>query len=156
MYFRGAVPSQIAAKFDVEYSTVKRFLDRHAEEITKLNAEATAQLDALVIADKVERISALNEIWLKHRELVQTRAADKRYKEPGYSTGLMTHSLKAVGSGPFAEIVDEYKYDAAVVSAITDIQRKAAEELGQLPKSEQTINVGVFVRQVAGYEGEIG
>ena len=46
----------------------------------------------------------------------------------------MVHTLKMIGSGKSATVVDEYSVDTAVLAARRAVERAAAEELAQLQR----------------------
>lgn len=78
------------------------------------------------------RVAALNRRWRKLERIIEARAAAPEMQEvPGGDTGLLAHTIKSIGSGPTAERVDEYNLDAALLSAMLNLEQQAAKELGQ-------------------------
>ncbi len=131
----GSTPAEVATRFKVARSTVTRFIRRYQDTIEALERELHRQVTDFAIASVVNRIEALDDRWKRAQELMAIRAADQRYAfEPGYSTGLMVHKLKAVGSGAGFAYVDEFAVDVALLAEVRAIERAAAEQLAQLPK----------------------
>lgn len=121
------------ARTEVKRQAVSAFRKRHKAELTQVIEEAERETKNYAIARLVDQIAGLDEDWLALGEVQKARAADKRYaSEPGYSTGRMVHSQKTLGGGEFAEIVDEYKVDTAVIAERRNLVMAAAELMGQL------------------------
>lgn len=141
MHVRGALPSQIAKHFEVDYSAVRAFLQRHQDEIEKLQDQLADALNNLWITDKRERVAVYQDM------------ADgvMRWVDKNGIT-IKTYRYNALGL-PYE--YDE-RFDPQPANALQKVMRATAEELGQLPKEQTQVNVGVFIRQVAGFDGEIG
>lgn len=78
------------------------------------------------------RISALEDIWHRMRQVIAERAEDPDMQSvPGGKTGVLVMTYKTVGVGPTAQIKKEYAFDRALVQELRDHSRQAAEELGQ-------------------------
>lgn len=134
----GKTQYEVAKHFSVHYSSVMRFVDRHAQEIEELRARIAKEAEEYTIAAKVNRIAALDDRWQRMKRLIDARAQDDRYSnEPGYETGLMFHQLKAVGRGDDFQLVDLYVTDAGLLAEMRATERAAADELGQMPKGEE-------------------
>ena len=106
------------------------------------------------IAVKVNRIQDAQQDYDRLGAVIDARAADMRYDEPGYSTGLMSHKLRQVGAGKSAVIVDEYEVDTVLVAERRTLRRAVAEELAQLPRPD--VHVGdknVFILEVVAPSG---
>lgn len=50
---------------------------------------------------------------------------------PGASTGLLVKTLRSVGSGPMAQVVDEWQLDRPVLRELAELEQQAAREAGQ-------------------------
>ena len=152
----GKGPSEVARlistpRHSITHQAVSQFRKRHAAQLAPLVAAVEQQITDYAIAQKINRIAALNEDWQRLGDVIEARAGDARYDEPGYATGLMAHSLKSVGGGVLAMVVDEFKVDTAVIAERRALARAASEELGQLPRPE--IHIGdknTFILEVRG------
>lgn len=111
-----------------------RFVDRHAEELAVEQAKVDRAVVDVALRDKERRIREADADYWRLQDVIDARAGDTRYDEPGYSTGTMVHQVKSIGSGPFAHEVDEYKVDTAVIDARRALRREVAEELGQIER----------------------
>lgn len=57
------------------------------------------------------------------------------YTQPGTSTGLLTKTLKSIGAGLGARLIEEWSVDTSILNEMRLIERRAAEEAGQLLES---------------------
>lgn len=144
-YVDGFTWTALCEKYDCARPSLWEFLDKHETEIEEMRAKVRKAVEDYTIAHKVNRIAALDEDWRKLGQIMEERAADTRYDEPGYSTGRMVHTIKMIGSGDNAIPVDEYKVDTGTIALRAELARKAAEELGDLPKSDSGSGSNTFV-----------
>ena len=86
-----------------------------------------AALRAKGIADRQNRVDALNERWAAMQQVIAARAADPTMTAPGAKTGLLVRTYKP---GKF-RVLEEYRFDAALVAELRAHEKQAAEELGQ-------------------------
>lgn len=114
----------------VSSQAVCAFRKRHAAELGPLVAEVEKQITDYAIASKVNRIKAMDQRWHLLESVRQARAKG----ETGEETGLVVRQYKALGSGKFMQVVEEWKIDPALLAAMAELERDAAEELGQLNK----------------------
>lgn len=116
-----------------EIKRLAHFQER-VQEIRQAIADAIVQEG---IAVKVNRIREAQADYDRTTALIEARAKDDRYDEPGYSTGLMTHKLKQIGSGKAATVVDEYDEDLGVLAERRALRRAVAEEVGDFKSGTQ-------------------
>lgn len=158
MLAAGATQSEVAQQFGVARSTVLRFVRRNQAEVDAKRQRVALAVEDLAIAQKVNRIAALDDRWRRLRRVIDERAADKQFASvPGMATGTMVRAIKAVGGGENMMLVDEFKVDTGLLAEIRNIERAAAEELGQMPKpdaNQVNVNVAVLSRYVLGAEPE--
>ena len=96
------------------------------------------------IADRVYRISVLNDLLERCQLLMTERALDMK-DVPGGSSGLLVRKLKVVGGATTKsaargkvliertapEVREEYTFDAALVASIRELTKEAGIEMGQ-------------------------
>lgn len=133
-------PKEIAAKLGIDYSTLWRW-EQKPEFAAKVQ-EHIDEYDRLIrrrgIARLTRRVDAQNDRWRRAQELLAARAADPTMADvPGGNTGLLVRSYKSIGSGESAQVVEEYAFDAALYREMRELEKQAAQELGQwVNKSE--------------------
>ncbi len=77
-------------------------------------------------------MGVLQEAHSRLWKIVEERAADTTlHGVPGGKTGFIVRSLKSVGWGDSARVVEEYNVDTALVREIRALHERAAKELGQ-------------------------
>jgi hypothetical protein len=98
--------------------------------VEELSAEIAAGTIQLAISDRSARVQALQDRWNRLRAVIAARAADPSLAlVPGGGTGLIVRSaVRITGSGELHTI---YKVDTGLVKAMNDVERQAAQELGQ-------------------------
>ena len=153
----GLGDTAIAKRLGVSRPTVWRFRKRHVATVAPMVAEVERQITDAAIASKVNRILDADADYYLLGQIIEERAADTRYEEPGYKTGLMAHTLKAIGGGENMSVVDEYKVDTSLVAERRALRREVAEALDHLPRAGITFNdnrTTVLIRQLIGYDPE--
>jgi hypothetical protein len=84
------------------------------------------------LARKEHRISILADLHDRMLKVVEERSESSDLSSiPGGKTGLVTKTLKGVGSRENFQIVEEYEVDTGLVREIRAVQQQIAEELGQ-------------------------
>lgn len=74
------------------------------------------------------RVFALNDRWQRLHRVIEERAADPSVAiAAGGGTGLLCRTEKAVGT----KVVEEFAVDVAVLKELREIEKQAAQELGQ-------------------------
>ena len=151
----GVPNTEIARRVGVHHSAVWRYAKKHEDRLAPVVAEIERQITDAAIASKVNRILDADRDYRRLGEVIEARATDARYDEPGYRSGVMVHQLKQIGSGRNTQTVDEYKVDTALVAERRALRREVAEELDQLPRGNN-INIDnrtqILIRQVDGYD----
>lgn len=125
---------QIADEIDCGVATLYRWKDN--EEFIKRVAENVAKIREAVLSQEIgevyKRVSRLNKRWQQIDQLITARASDPRMMDiPGGSTGLLCHELKSIGGGENAQVVDVYRFDAALIKEERELAKQAAQECGQ-------------------------
>jgi phage terminase small subunit len=113
-----------------------------------IRAEIQAWRDearAGAIAQVEYRLSVLDDLERRYRDLIAARSGDLADEAPGGETGLLVRQYKAAGE----ELRAEYKADTAVTGEIRDLHKQAAHELGQWTE-KLDLSGGIEIRE---YEG---
>jgi hypothetical protein len=122
---------------------------QHPEFAARVQQIAKAIGDRLrhhAIARKVRRVEALNERWEKMHQIIAERAAAEEMQAvPGGKTGLVVKTVKGVEKGDDFRLVESYEVDTALLKAILEHERRAAEEAGEVGAQPEgpTVNVNV-------------
>jgi hypothetical protein len=84
------------------------------------------------IANRAERVRAMNDRWNRYRSIISERAASDEMQEiPGGKSGMLVHDVKMVGSRDGAERADIYSFDTGLAQSILALEKQAAQEVGQ-------------------------
>lgn len=160
---------QIAARLDVSRQTLANwkkhpaFMDRVEEHLTA----ARAAIKALGIANRQNRVDALNDRWSKMQTVIAERAADEssgayethedadgnkeRIVAPGWKTGLLVRTEKQIGAGERAVHVVEFAVDTGLLRELRAHEEQAAKELGQW-EDKHRIDGEMIVREYVGID----
>lgn len=118
--------------------TLRRLLQRWSAahgwqaRLVAIAEQERAAIVARGIADRQNRVDALNDRWERMRRVVDERAADPEMQSvAGGRTGLLVHKLRVVGTGRNALQVDEYEVDTSLLAEMRATEKQAAQELGQ-------------------------
>jgi hypothetical protein len=80
----------------------------------------------------MSRVCALEDRWLRLQQVIVERAASAEMQRvPGGRTGLLTHAVKGIGAGENFQVVDAYDVDASLLREMREIEKQAAQEVGQ-------------------------
>ncbi len=99
-----------------------------AARVEAHKARWAAEIEQEGIANRQNRVNALNERWRLMQQVIEARAADATMKGAGHETGLLVRSVKPTKRG----MVEEYRFDGALVAELRAHELQAARELGQL------------------------
>jgi len=84
------------------------------------------------IAHLQSRVDQYNERWFALRQIVTERAQSSEMQSiPGGKTGWLVRTLKQIGGGDNAMVVEEYTFDAALHRELRELEKHAATDLGQ-------------------------
>ena len=139
-------------KQQVTSQAVCAFRKRHLAEIAPVVAEIEKQITDYAIANVVNRVrdAQLRRDLLARVQELRAAGGD------GMETGIVAKSYKSIGSGPFAQVVEEYRVDTAFLAEWRANEEHVASQLDQLPRGTKagadTYNIGqaVLVRYVEG------
>ena len=137
---------KIAEQCGVKYRTFSKWLEdpNFKRKLAIRRDEIAAQILKTGIADKTARIAKANKRWDGLHQIIEERAADPQFEGvPGGKTGLLSHDIKSVGSGPFQRIVDYFEVDTGLLNEIRQHETMVSEDLGQRPRPDSGIHVQV-------------
>lgn len=116
-----------------------QFAEEEARKTAERESAALAELQALGIASRQNRVAAANERWRKMQQVIAERADDPEMETiPGGKTGLLVKTIKVVGTGPSAYEVGEYSVDVATLKEIREHEKQVAQDLGQWTEKQTT------------------
>ncbi len=117
-----------------------------AARVDEVRGEIREALARRAISSVERRVASLNARWLKLHQIVEERANDPTMmKAPGGSTGLLTHTLKTVGAGPAAMVVDEFAVDGTLLKELREVEKQASIELKQWTEKTDVTSGGAPV-----------
>jgi hypothetical protein len=106
------------------------------------------------IARKERRVGVLNDLHNRMLQVIEERAASPDMAAiPGGATGVLCKTLKGIGKGKKFRVVEEYKVDTGTIAEIRDVQKQAAEELGQGVTRTETLDLNQLFERMS--EAEI-
>lgn len=144
IFATGERPVDVARMYGVDKSTATRFEHEHREAIDAMRVEVIKQVEDYAIAHKVNRIAALDKLY---------RLMDAEVDEDGLAVTEIRHEYR---NGEQVAEVETRDFRGALVREIRGVLKDAADELGQIPRPDvhNTVNVGILVRQLSGYDPE--
>lgn len=84
------------------------------------------------IAEKQNRVDALNDRWSRLQQVVAARAKSAKMKRvAGGKTGLLAHQVRGVGGGDNFREVDYFEVDTGLLREMREHEKQAAQELGE-------------------------
>jgi hypothetical protein len=132
--------AQIAAAVGVSAVTLWKWKQRpdFAARVEEHKARWAAEIEQEGIANRQNRVDALNERWRLMQQVIAARAADESMTGTGHETGLLVRTYKP---GKY-RVVEEYRFDAALLAELRAHEKQAAEELGQWTKKTDVTSGG--------------
>jgi hypothetical protein len=130
----------IAAKLHINPVTLWRWKQQPAFAAVVAGHKAmwAAEIAQEGIANRQNRINALNERWELMQRVIKARAADATMTGAGHETGLLVRTYKP---GKY-RVVEEYRVDAGLLAELRAHEKQAAEELGQWTKKTDVTSGG--------------
>lgn len=108
---------------------------KHPEFIAKvgqITEELRRNARLVGIAVKENRLKALDDRWRRLNAIIEQRAKHDHFQGfPGGNSGLMGRVAKWIGNGENRELVVEHELDVGLLKEIREIEKQAAQELGQ-------------------------
>jgi hypothetical protein len=128
-------------------------IDKATLERWKLQPTFSARVQAIIgayakralkhgIARRERRVGVLNDLHNKMLQVIDERAKSKDMAAvPGGKTGIVTKTLKGIGKGEDFQAIEEYRVDTGTIAEIRDVQKQAAEELGQWIRRTESLDL---------------
>lgn len=134
--------AEIAEQIGVKDRTIYRW-QKDPEFQATLNRHRDALEAAILqegIARKAQRIKRYAERLAKLDQVIEERGNDRQMVNiPGGTTGLIVRQLKSIGVGAHNREVEEFVVDTGTLREIRELEKQAAQELGQwVDKGELT------------------
>ena len=137
----GKGPTEIAALVSTPAKPVSRqaicnFRNRHAADIAPVVERIEREITDYAIAQKVNRIAALDDICQRIRQEVE-------------EYGLAVTEVEYDSSGKEERRIETRNFRASLVRELRGVMRDVAEELGQLPQIEKRYgDTNIMAQQV--------
>ena len=107
------------------------------------------------IARRERRVGVLNDLHNKMLQVIDERAKSKDMAAvPGGKTGIVTKTLKGIGKGEDFQAIEEYRVDTGTIAEIRDVQKQAAEELGQWIRRTESLDLNQLFERMSDSEIE--
>lgn len=127
------IDEEIAKKIGVDRRTLTNW-----RQDLEFQARITEHVEAFKqavrsrgIACLERRVDALSDRWDRMRQVIEERAEELGGECAGGGTGLLVKQMKTLGSGPAAQVVEEYAVDTGLLRELREHEKQAAQELGQ-------------------------
>jgi hypothetical protein len=100
--------------------------------------------DAEGIANKKNRVRALQDDWDRTQAVIAERAGDETMCAiPGASTGIVVRTFKGMGGGKYGvKVVEEHSVDVGLLAARRATLKQAAQELNEWVERRANENTG--------------
>jgi hypothetical protein len=110
--------------------------------VSELRQEIESSFVRLQIAERLQRLEAIQDRWDRVRAAITARAREDY--DAMMKTGVVCRKLRTVGHGKDAQIVPEYEIDTAAIEALNSIEKRAAIETGQeVDRSDINLRGGI-------------
>jgi hypothetical protein len=126
---------EIAARLGIGRNTLSAW-KRHpafSAKVAELAKDMGDRAARYAIARKTRRVAGLDDRRNRLLAVIEGRSADPSLASvPGGQTGLIVRTVKSIGGGDNAREVQEYAVDTALLKELREVEKLAAQELGQL------------------------
>lgn len=104
--------------------------------------EVKKALEAEGLANRQNRLNALNDRQRRMAEVIRQRAENLKSVPGGGNTGLLVRQVKGIGKGEEFQVVEEYAVDTALLREMREHEKQAAIEVGEwTEKREHRFNL---------------
>jgi len=108
------------------------------EAVQARRDRAGSEVLDIALVDQEERLKRQSDRWERLHSVIEQRAEAMKDIKEGGDTGLLVRKVKSIGSGEYAERVDEYAVDAPMLKEIRELEKQTSEELGQSKEKGST------------------
>lgn len=124
---------KIADELGIGRTTLHRWKTDPAfiKRVGEVVAEIQEKIVARGIAEKQNRVDALNRRQKLMEEVIRQRAENLASVPGGGNTGLLVKQVKGIGKGDNFREVEEYAVDTALLREMREHEKQAAIEVGQ-------------------------
>lgn len=126
--------NEIAAQCGVTRQTLARWklVPVFAARVAELSREMGDAASRYAVSRRVRRLRGYDERRDKLLAVVEERGADPSMQGiPGGQTGLLVRTVKSIGGGDNAQVVEEYTVDTGLLKELRELEKQAAQEAGQ-------------------------
>jgi hypothetical protein len=135
----------IGAACGVTERTIERW-KQHPEFAARVQEHRDAWREAIKakgIAERQNRVDALNDRWHRMHQVIEERAEDAATAHvAGGSTGLIVRDVKGVGKGEDFQLIDIYSVDTGLLKELREHEKQAAQELGEWSEKREISGPG--------------
>jgi hypothetical protein len=135
----------IGAACGVTERTIERW-KQHPEFAARVQEHRDLWREAIKargIAERQNRVDALNDRWHRMRQVIEERAEDAATaRVAGGSTGLIVRDVKGVGKGEDFQLIDIYSVDTGLLKELREHEKQAAQELGEWSEKREISGPG--------------
>jgi ParB-like chromosome segregation protein Spo0J len=166
--------AQLIADGELTYRAIAERVGAHYNTITRWmnEPEFSARVDAILdefrrhirrrgLAVVERRVESVNDRWRRLQTVVEERAANPEMVGiPGGTTGMIVRNLKGIGKGDDFQVVETYEVDTGLLRSMLDLERQAAQELGQWTERQHVETrdltaAEAFDRRMAGFADRV-
>ena len=131
---------EIAEQVGVDERTLLRWLKRDdfSARVIELAEDIAAEVRRIGISSSTARVRALNDRWNRMQRVIEARAEHPDYQNtPGGDQGVLIRRVKRISvehdddQRPTTREIEEFEFDHRLLKEIREIERQAAQELGQ-------------------------
>ena len=147
--------AQIAKRLKIGRTTLHRWkqIPAFAAKVAEFVQQTEAEILKRGIARKARRVEALHARWLKMQRIIEDRsAAPEMQHVAGGKTGLLVRQLKSIGSGPAAQVVEEFEVDTGLLKELREHEKQAAVEMGQWTEKRDVTSGGEPFKVYVGFD----
>jgi hypothetical protein len=134
----------IAAELGIGRATLARWKveSDFRARVSEIVVEIKARVVARGIAERQNRLDALNDRWHKMKAVISQRATNLASVPGGGNTGLLVRQVKGIGKGEDFQVIEEYAVDTGLLREMREHEKHAAIELGEwTEKREHKFNL---------------